>query len=70
MMSNSRQGRPWGLGFVGLLAAAPQASTRNALALGPQSTVLLFGTEGATDPELYRRIVGRAAEEVAAVSGT
>jgi diaminopropionate ammonia-lyase len=57
-------------GLVGLLAAAPQASTRNALALGPQSTVLLFGTEGATDPELYRRIVGRTAEEVAAVSGT
>jgi diaminopropionate ammonia-lyase len=57
-------------GLVGLLAAAPQASTRDALALGPQSTVLVLGTEGATDPELYRRIVGRSAEEVAAASGT
>jgi diaminopropionate ammonia-lyase len=29
-----------------------------ALGLEPESQVLLFGTEGATDPELYARLVG------------
>jgi phosphatidate phosphatase APP1 len=28
--------------------------------------VLLLGSEGDTDPEIYRRIVGRSAEEVLA----
>jgi diaminopropionate ammonia-lyase len=36
------------------------------LGLGDDSRVLLFGTEGATDPELYARMVGRSAEAVAA----
>jgi diaminopropionate ammonia-lyase len=28
--------------------------------------VLVFGSEGATDPELYQRIVGKSAAEVEA----
>lgn len=53
-------------GLAGFRMAARDAAMREALGLGPQSRVLLYGTEGATDPEVYRRIVGRSAEEVAA----
>lgn len=37
---------------------------RTALGLDGASRVLLFGTEGDTDPELYRELVGRTADEV------
>jgi diaminopropionate ammonia-lyase len=36
---------------------------REALDLGRDSRVLVIGTEGATDPELYRQIIGRQGEE-------
>lgn len=52
-------------GLVGLLLAASDANARRRLDLRSDSTVLVFGTEGATDPELFRKIVGRPAEEVA-----
>jgi diaminopropionate ammonia-lyase len=52
-------------GLAGLLLAAPDADARRRLALTPDSTILVFGTEGATDPDLYRRIVGRSPEQVA-----
>jgi diaminopropionate ammonia-lyase len=35
------------------------AATRQALGLGPEAGVLLLCTEGATDPDAYRRIVAR-----------
>jgi diaminopropionate ammonia-lyase len=38
---------------------AGEVEAREALRLGPESRVLVFGTEGATDPEIYRSIVGR-----------
>ena len=41
-------------------------SLATALDLGPESRILVFGTEGDTDPELYRSIVGRSAEAVRA----
>jgi diaminopropionate ammonia-lyase len=44
-------------GVAGLLAAARDESARSALGLGADSRVLLFSTEGATDPELYARLV-------------
>ncbi|HEY0420870.1 MAG TPA: diaminopropionate ammonia-lyase, partial [Acetobacteraceae bacterium] len=44
-------------GLAGLLLAAADPASREALGLGPDSRVLLFSTEGATDPELYRRLV-------------
>lgn len=53
-------------GLAGFRLAARDPAMRAALALGPGSRVLLYGTEGATDPEVYRRIVGRAPDEVAA----
>jgi diaminopropionate ammonia-lyase len=47
-------------GLAGLLLAAGDPAARTALALGPESRVLAFSTEGATDPELYARLVGPA----------
>lgn len=48
-------------GLAGLLLAAGNPAARTALALGPDSRVLVFSTEGATDPALYARLVGTAA---------
>jgi diaminopropionate ammonia-lyase len=49
-------------GRAGMLAARE----RGELQLDAESRVVVFGTEGATDPELYRRIVGATADEVRA----
>jgi len=51
-------------GLAGLIAAAGDPASRAALALGADATVLLFGSEGDTDPALYRSIVGRPAAAV------
>jgi diaminopropionate ammonia-lyase len=51
-------------GLAGLLIAANHADQRAALGLGAESRVLLIGSEGDTDPELYARIVGRPATEI------
>jgi diaminopropionate ammonia-lyase len=53
-------------GLAGLLLAAGDPDARARLGLSSDSVVLLFGTEGATDPEVYRSIVGRSPEEVMA----
>jgi diaminopropionate ammonia-lyase len=45
-------------GLAGYLLAAQDPVARDALGLGPDSRVLLFGTEGITDREVYDRIVG------------
>ena len=45
-------------GLAGLLLAAREPYARAALGLEEGSRVLLFGTEGATDPALYERLVG------------
>ncbi len=52
-------------GLAGLIAAASDRATARALGLDAASRVLLFGTEGATDPEIWAGIVGRRPEEVA-----
>ena len=44
-------------GLAGLLRAAAEPQARTALGLDSTSRVLLFSTEGATDPELYARLV-------------
>ena len=51
-------------GLAGLIAARRRAEIATALGLDEGSRVLLFSTEGDTDPELYRVFVGRTAEEV------
>jgi diaminopropionate ammonia-lyase len=53
-------------GLAGLAAACADPEARARLGLGPDSVVLLFGTEGATDPEVYRALVGRTPAEVLA----
>ncbi|MBR4040393.1 MAG: diaminopropionate ammonia-lyase [Clostridia bacterium] len=48
-----------GTGLVHAIMTDPScAELKDALGLNEQSVVLLFSTEGATDPENYRRIVG------------
>ena len=44
-------------GLAGLLRAAADPQARAALGLDRSSRILLFSTEGATDPELYARLV-------------
>ena len=53
-----------GLGL--LLAAQGHAALRTTLGLGPDSRVLLIGSEGDTDPAIYKEVVGQTAEEVLA----
>lgn len=51
-------------GLAGLVQAAADPALRRMLKLEAGSRVLCYGTEGATDPDVYRSIVGRDAEEV------
>lgn len=53
-------------GLAGLTAAMADPKAKAALNLGSESRVLLFGTEGDTDPELYREIIGKSGGEVLA----
>ena len=45
-------------GWAALLAAAARPELFRGLALDRESRALLIGTEGATDPEIYRRMTG------------
>ena len=53
-------------GLAGLIALGRNAAARQEVGLDSESRVVVFGTEGATDPELYQSIVGCPAEQVAA----
>ena len=53
-------------GLAALLAVQGKAVMLGTLGLDTSSRVLLLGSEGDTDPEIYARIVGRSAEEVLA----
>ncbi|MBV9066962.1 MAG: diaminopropionate ammonia-lyase [Methylobacteriaceae bacterium] len=55
-------------GLAALMLMAEDPGCRASLGLSADSTVLLFGTEGATDPAMYRHIVGRDADEVKAAA--
>lgn len=46
-------------GVAALLAAARRPPARRRLGLGPEARVLAIATEGATDPAVYERLVGR-----------
>lgn len=45
-------------GLAALLCVAQDEEARQALGLAPDARVLVFGTEGATDPDVYRALVG------------
>lgn len=51
-------------GVAGCLQACSDPQWREQLKLDSDSRVLFFASEGDTDPELYRSIVGRSADEV------
>jgi diaminopropionate ammonia-lyase len=51
-------------GLAVLIAARDQPALRRLLGLDASSRVLLFGSEGDTDPEIYRKITGRSAAQV------
>jgi len=51
-------------GLAALLAARDNPTLRATLALDRDARVLLIGSEGDTDPAIYRQLVGRTAEEV------
>ena len=54
-----------GAAALGALIAAAAEPARAALGLSKASRVLVIGSEGATDPEIYRRLVGRDPAAVA-----
>jgi diaminopropionate ammonia-lyase len=56
-------------GLAGLLALRAHASAEQleAAGLNRDASVLVVNTEGATDPDNYARVVGRSAEQVAAM---
>lgn len=51
-------------GLAGLIACLNDPAARAALDLGPSSRVLVFNSEGATDPGLYARFVGKMPAEI------
>ena len=57
-------GESGGAGLAGLLTALRQPAIAAKIGLGKRARVLVINTEGATDPELYERIVGRAPADV------
>ena len=56
-------------GLAALLQACADTTARDTLGLARDSRALVFGTEGATDPETYRAIVGRGPDEVIGARG-
>jgi diaminopropionate ammonia-lyase len=55
-----------GLGALLAVTASNQPAERDTLRLGPQATVLVVNTEGATDPVNFRRVVGVRPRVIAA----
>ncbi len=59
-------GESGGTGLAGFLACNVDPVAKAHLGLGARSRILVFISEGATDPAIYKEIVGRAPEEVLA----
>ena len=53
-------------GLAGLIGAMRDEPLAQEMNLDAQSRVLVFGTEGATDPEVFEALVGTSAEMIAA----
>ena len=51
-------------GLAGFISASRNASLANSLGLNRDSRVLVIGTEGATDPDLYEEMTGRPPSSV------
>jgi diaminopropionate ammonia-lyase len=61
-------GESGGAGLAGLIQVARDPVLRETIGLGPDARAFLINTEGATDPLLYERLVGRKPGDVARVS--
>lgn len=57
-------GESGGVGLAGLVRAMADPAIRAELGLGPDSRILVVNTEGATDPDRYRELVGATPAEV------
>ncbi len=57
-------GESGGVGLAGLARVAKDETIRTFLALDDQSRVLVINTEGATDPDRYRELVGATPAEI------
>lgn len=53
-------------GLAGMMLAAKNTEVSKQLGLSADSRILLFGTEGDTDPVAYQKIVGKSVEQVRA----
>ncbi|MEX2298472.1 MAG: diaminopropionate ammonia-lyase [Dongiaceae bacterium] len=53
-------------GLAGLLASTADPTLREALGLRGDSRILIFGSEGDTDPALYEKLVGRSGASIRA----
>lgn len=51
-------------GLAGLLRTIEEPVWAEKIGISPTSNILLIGTEGATDPEIYRRLVGVSPSEI------
>ena len=60
-------GESGGVGLAGFLRVARHPDERAALGIDAGSRVLVINTEGATDPDRYKELVGLAPSEVAGV---
>ena len=57
-------GESGGAGLAGLLTVLKDKPLAAKLSIGPATRILVINTEGATDPALYERIVGKSPEAV------
>ncbi|MFA5595891.1 MAG: hypothetical protein WDA15_11460, partial [Trueperaceae bacterium] len=57
-------GESGGVGFAGLLEVMRDPELAASIGLGPNARVLVIITEGATDPGLYRELVGMDAGQI------
>lgn len=57
-------GESGGAGLGGLIAVNKDPEVAARIGLGEHSRVLVINTEGATDPALYERIIGRKPEDI------
>ena len=54
-------------GLAGLLAAMGNGDAKARLDLDATSRILVFGTEGDTDPELFKELIGNSGDEIRAL---
>lgn len=59
-------GESGAVGLAGAIAVLRDPGTAASIGLGPRARLLVINTEGATDPALYARLVGRTPEAVLA----